>query len=152
MPVQSRWFARLAIVSLTAGVAACAHPSSGQSSAHSDLSVLTQQTLNENHFQTAYDAVQSLRSNWLLSKGTDSFQTPTAVRVYLNNTLLGGVETLREIGMPGVIYIRHYDGIQATARWGLGHGAGVIFVSTRADSEPGDRVPSAPPRTPPPSI
>ncbi|MEO9037464.1 MAG: hypothetical protein ABI442_18330 [Gemmatimonadaceae bacterium] len=103
---------------------------------------MTQQTLIDNHFQTAYDAVQSLRSNWLNAKGPDSFTNPTEVRVYLNGTLLGGVETLREIGTPTVVSIRHYDGIAATARWGLGHGAGVIYVSTRSESgKPGDRKP-----------
>jgi hypothetical protein len=44
---------------------------------------------------------------------------------------LGGVETLRTIVVRPVSYIRHYNGIDATARWGLDHGSGVIYVSTR---------------------
>src|SRR5450432_682608 len=126
--------AKVALLSIGALVASCAHASGDPQPPHTDMSVLTQQTLIENHFSTAYDAVQSLRSNWLNAKGPDSFTSPTEVRVYLNSTMLGGVETLREISTPTVAFIRHYDGISATARWGLGHGAGVIYVSTRADS------------------
>jgi hypothetical protein len=83
----------------------------------------------ENHFLTAYDAVEALRSNWLQPRGPDSFTAPSEVRVYLDNTLLGGVTTLRDITVSTVSFIKYYDGITATGRWGLGHGAGVIFVS-----------------------
>jgi hypothetical protein len=41
------------------------------------------------------------------------------------------VETLRAIGLANVAYIRYIDGVTASARWGLDHGQGVIFVSTR---------------------
>jgi hypothetical protein len=43
----------------------------------------------------------------------------------------GGVEALRRISITEVTYIRYFDGIAAAARWGLDHGYGVIFVSTR---------------------
>jgi hypothetical protein len=125
---------RVALLSLGVVVVSCASPSNDPQAPRADASVLTQKTLIENHFLTAYDAVQSLRSNWMNAKGPDSFSSPTEVRVYLNGTLLGGVETLREISTPTLVSIRHYDGIAATARWGLGHGAGVIYVSTRDDS------------------
>lgn len=136
---------QVALFAFGALVASCAHQTGG-SQPRNDMNVLTQKTLTDNHFLTAYDAIESLRSNWLKAKGQDSFTTPTEVRVYLNNTLLGGVETLRNIGTPTVVFIRHYDAISATARWGLGHGAGVIYVSTGAESgEPGDPVRAKPP-------
>lgn len=138
-------FTKVALIVAGGFAAACAQPNSGQGP-RTDMSVLTYQTLVDDHFLTAYDAVASLRSNWMNAKGTDSFTSPTEVRVYLNNTLLGGIETLREIGTPTVVFIRHYDGIAATARWGLGHGAGVIFVSTRDSAgEPGDPAARKPP-------
>jgi hypothetical protein len=137
---------KVALLSVGVLVASCAGPKSDPGQPRPDFNLLTQKTLIDNHFQTAYDAVASLRSNWLNVKGTDSFTAPTEVRVYLNDTLLGGVETLREIGTPTVVWIRHYDGIAATARWGLGHGAGVIYVSTREDSgQPPDRISGKPP-------
>jgi hypothetical protein len=107
----------------------CALHHAGPDGERTNRGVITQQQMVENHFLTAYDAVESLRSNWLQTRGTDSFSAPSEVRVYLDNTFLGGITTLRDITASTVSYIRYYDGISATGRWGLGHGAGVIFVS-----------------------
>jgi hypothetical protein len=107
----------------------CALHQGAPDSERANHSILTQQQMVENHFLTAYDAVEALRSNWLQARGPDSFTAPTEVRVYLDNTLLGGVATLRDITVSTVSFIKYYDGITATGRWGLGHGAGVIFVS-----------------------
>jgi len=97
----------------------------------SDHNLLTQEQLHEYHFSTAYDAVAALRSHWLETRGTDSFNRPSQVLVYLDDTRLGGVETLRALALVNVLYIRYIDGITATGRWGLDHGQGVILVSTR---------------------
>ena len=95
-----------------------------------NLSLITQAELLENHFKNAYDAVSSLRSNWLQARGSDSFRAPSIVWVYFDSTKLGGVETLSAIPVTQVTYIEHFDGTDATVRYGVGHGAGVIFVST----------------------
>jgi hypothetical protein len=91
-----------------------------------DRSVLTQAQLEENHFHTAYEAVAALRSTWLTPRGPEA----SPVWVYFNENWYGGVERLREIPASVIVYIKHYDGITATARWGLNHGQGVIYVST----------------------
>jgi hypothetical protein len=104
-----------------------------------DRSVLTQTQFGAHQFNTAFDAVESLRSNWLKTRGTDSFQNPTQVRVYLDNVSLGDTATLRTIAINTIIYIKYFDGISATARWGLDHGAGVIFVSTRPQTSNPDK-------------
>jgi hypothetical protein len=96
-----------------------------------DRNVLTQVQLGDHRFNNAYDAVEALRSNWLNTRGSDSFQAPSHVRVYLDNVSLGDKETLRTIAIATIVYIRYFDGISATARWGLDHGGGVIYVSTR---------------------
>ena len=95
-----------------------------------DRSVITRTQLDENHFQSAYDAVASLHANWLTVRGTDSFRTPSQVWVYQDAIRLGGTETLKAISTKPVSYIQHVDGIDATTRWGVGHSAGVILVST----------------------
>ena len=62
-----------------------------------------------------------------------------SVRVYLDNVFLGDTATLKTIPVTSIVYMRYFDGIAASARWGLDHGAGVIFVSTRpmaADQKP----------------
>ena len=85
------------------------------------------------NFPDAYQAVQALRSRWLNARGPDSFQDPGEVLVYRDDVQLGGVSSLRTISPREIAYIRYYDGIAASARWGIGHGAGVIYVSTSTD-------------------
>ena len=117
---------------------ACAARTPAASHVPPDRGIITQQEITEHKFETLYDAIQALRPNWLQTRGTNSLtQNPTSVQVYLDNTRLGGVETLSTINLSSVVYIRHYDGVEATARWGLDHGAGVIFVSTHSESRIG---------------
>ena len=92
--------------------------------------MITLDQIREHRFTNAYEAVAALRSNWLQTRGADSFATPTTVQVYFDGTRLGGIDTLRSIGTAGIVYIRYYDGITASGRWGLDHGQGVILVSS----------------------
>ena len=111
--------------------AACATAgSTGASRPRPDRNLLTREQLRETGHSNALEAVEALRSNWLRPKGPDSFSTPTQVQVYVDNNQLGGVESLRGIATIQISYIRYYDGVTASGRWGLGHGQGVIYVST----------------------
>ena len=100
-----------------------------------DRNLLTPEQFANHGWNTAYDVVEAMRANWLAERGTDSFSLPVKVQVYFDGTRLGGVETLRTIDIRPVTYIRFFDGIAATARWGLGHGQGAIYVSTHPLSE-----------------
>ena len=110
---------------------ACAHRVTDGTTS-SDRSVLTRDELNRAHYTNLYDAVSGLRRNWLQTRGADSFNNPSQVRVYLDNVMLGGIESLRNIVPTSVGFLKYYDGLAATTRWGTDHGAGVIFVSSRA--------------------
>jgi hypothetical protein len=44
-------------------------------------------------------------------------------------------DALRAIDIRPVVYIRYFDRVAATARWGLDHGGGVIYVSTHPLSD-----------------
>lgn len=109
--------------------AACASSGSSRRT-RSDNTLITREQIDEHHFTNAYDAVAALHSNWLLAKGTDSFSSPSQVRVYVDNTFFGNVESLKNIDANTIRGIRYYDGISATARWGMDHGQGVIQVAT----------------------
>ena len=125
-------FARLAAPSAVAilfASAACSSASSGAGSTRSDRSQITSEQILKHRFANAYEAVEALHSNWLVNKSADSFNAPSQVRVYVDNTFLGPVESLRSINPNNVRSIRHFDGVAATARWGIDHGAGVILVS-----------------------
>ncbi len=114
--------------------AACATAGApGASRPRQDRNLLTREQLRETGHSNALEAVEALRSNWLRPKGTDSFSSPTRVQVYIDDNQLGGVETLRGIATSQISYIRYYDGVAASGRWGLGHGQGVIYVSTNPD-------------------
>jgi hypothetical protein len=118
----------MAFLFVVTGANACI-TSPGQPNSNPD--VITREQLDRNNFRTAYEAVQSLHANWLQTRGTDSFNTPSIVLVYFDDMKLGGVETLQTIHTVTLNYIRHYNGTEATSRWGVGHSAGVIYVSTR---------------------
>lgn len=100
-----------------------------------DRNLLLQEQFADRGYHTAYDVIEALRSNWLSNRGPNSFSTPSQVQVYLDGVRMGGVDQLRTIDVRPVTYIRYFDGIAATARWGLDHGAGAIYVSTHPLSE-----------------
>jgi len=122
--------AHVLLISLLFG-SACA-TSKTSSKAATDHLLITRAQMQEHNFTNAYDAVAALHSNWLQKRGTDSFLTPGEVLVYFDETKLGGIETLRSLTSSSFQFIRFYDGIAATNRWGVGHGNGVIYVSSRA--------------------
>lgn len=95
-----------------------------------DRTLLTHDELNQVAFANAYQAVETLRSNWLRTRGPTSPNNPGQVMVYLNNARLGGVETLRGITPQEIVYIRYYDAVAAAGRWGRDVADGVIMVST----------------------
>lgn len=97
----------------------------------SSRSVITAAQIAEGHFTNAMEAIESLRANWLHQRGTDSFNNPGEIQVYLDNNRLGGIDTLRGIQANPIVSIRFIPGLEASARWGLDHGHGVIFISTR---------------------
>jgi endo-1,4-beta-xylanase len=122
-------------------VLAAAHPPNDEAPRR-DRTTLTQEDFTEGHFRSAYDAVEALRATWLHPRGPDSFQRPSRVWVYIDNVRLGDVETLRGIHPSMILSIRHFDANAATARWGVGHGAGVIYLTTFPAAQP---MPSTPP-------
>lgn len=108
--------------------------------------VITAEDIARTVAANAYEAVQSLRPRWLVLKDVLSLGQAVggaaaaaadaevtgdyAILVYMDQSKLGGVETLREIDLPMIRYIRFYNGTEATYRWGWGHAHGVIYVST----------------------
>ncbi len=123
---------RVGIILTIAAVAACSAAVRSPTESRIDRNVLTMEQVLDTRTTNAYDVVATLRSNWLLPRGVDSFSTPGQVLVYFNDTRLGGVDTLRGITLNQIGYIRYYDGTEATARWGLDHGHGVIYITTLA--------------------
>src|SRR5258708_22994165 len=113
--------ARVILIATTLG---CVSNRTEESAPRTDRNLLTQEQLRAQHFDNAYDAIEALRSNWLLTRGPDSFATPSVVWVYMDNVKLGGIETLRAVPIGTISTIQHLDPITSTPRYVVGHAAG----------------------------
>lgn len=122
---------RLIVLAVVVLAGACSSARKTADVPHLDRDVITGEELIKAHFITVFDAIEALHPPWLTARGPDSFASPSEVLVYLDNVKLGGVSNLRNVDLHGIRYIRHFDGVAATARWGVGHAAGVILISTQ---------------------
>lgn len=118
---------------LTAG---CRASVPGTGPQRPDQLMLTREQIAEPRFTSAYDVVRALRSNWLNSRGIASLRSKVEVQVYLDGVHLGGVQALQNISTPSIQYIRYFNGTDATTRWGIGHGRGVIYIGTGSPADP----------------
>lgn len=112
-------------------LSACASAPATGSRARVDMTLITREQIQELQSTTAYDAIKALRGTWLNVHGPESFRYPQAVQVYLDGTHMGDASVLASIGTPPIQFIRYYNGQEATARWGIDHGAGAIYISTK---------------------
>jgi hypothetical protein len=94
---------------------------------------------------TAYDVVRQLRPAWLVERGirgtggaaapgaltSTATEGPAGVVVYRDGTRLGGFSELQNIPAETVGEIRWLDGRDATQRFGTGHGAGAIEITSK---------------------
>ena len=106
----------------------------GTPSARADVNVISAEEIAEANQTDAYSLVQNLRPNWLRVRGTSSVSGREVVRVYLDGSLLGGTDHLRQIATHSIHRLQYLSGVDATQRFGLDHGAGAILVSTRGIS------------------
>lgn len=121
----------------------------GRAGVRATSSVVTRaQVFGHPEFGTAYAVVEALHGVWLAPRAAESspIATPRSVRrpdimrsapgedggiqVYFDGHRLGGVDRLRDIPSRLVYTIRHLSGVEASARFGLGHAHGAILVAT----------------------
>ena len=95
-----------------------------------DQHLITRDAILGTQYTNLYDVIQALRSNWLRIKAPDSLGKSSVLQVYLDTQRLSGVDELRQMAPTNIQSVRYYDAIEASARWGLDHGAGAIYVLT----------------------
>jgi hypothetical protein len=78
-----------------------------------DPNMLTQEQIAQSHTRNAYELIEQLRPRWLLQRFDRSQRLPTGILVYQNRTLLGGIDSLRDIQTQGIYSIRYLDATQA---------------------------------------
>ncbi len=99
--------------------------------ARQDQQLITRDVIIGTQYTNMYEVVQAMRSNWLRVKTSSSASGKVDVlQVYLDNQRIGGVDELRRIVPSSVASARYFDPIAASARWGMDHGAGAIYIVT----------------------
>jgi hypothetical protein len=90
----------------------------------------------------AYFLVQRFRPWWLSDRSNSPsgsggwYETESKVRLYVDGIPSPfGIENLKTISGEHVLEIRHLSPMDATTRYGTGHSAGAILVTTRAGVE-----------------
>jgi hypothetical protein len=89
-------------------------------------------------YKTAYDMVVALRPGMLVSRSMSSrqsgmplWESDPGIKVYLDGIRYGGVESLHAIPASTVREVRWLSALDATTRYGTGHTAGAITVTSR---------------------
>jgi hypothetical protein len=110
---------------------------SGLDAPRPSSSVITRTELVDIDVRNVYEAIDRLRPLWLRVRGgARSFDTPTQVAVFQDDTYLGSLDVLERMGTEGIYSIRYVDGPTAQATLsGIGnrHIQGAIVISMRPD-------------------
>jgi hypothetical protein len=95
--------------------------------------MLTQEQIVATNSDNLYAAIAKLRPDWLTSRGPTSVTDPsmTVPSVFMNGSLLGTTDALRQFGLNDVTEARYWEPGQASARFGMGHPRGVIELTRR---------------------
>ena len=93
--------------------------------------MLSRAQLQATNSDELYAAIAKLRPDWLSSRGPTSVTdpTPSSASVYMNGSLLGRVEYMRQMRVIDVSQVRYWNAGEASARFGMGHPRGVIEIT-----------------------
>lgn len=118
--------ALLAVLALALGGCASTGGGSGGS-----FGVLTREQLVETRQANLYQAVQSLRPQWLRARAQSSLTQASEVTLFLNGSHYGTVEQLRNIPIDAIVDIRYLSASEAAGRFGTQAGnSGSLLVRT----------------------
>lgn len=122
---------RLFFLPLALGLLACG-TAQGSGPTRSSA-VLTGDEIAEVAVNTAYEAVQMTRPQWLHRRSAPTTGSPQPVPpvVYLDGLRVGNVEELRRIRAVVVERMQFLSPSDATNRFGTNHTGGAILVTTR---------------------
>jgi hypothetical protein len=127
----------IGVTALLASTAGCS-AATGGGGARGDARMITTEEMDASGHTDAYTLVQALRPQWLRVRGRSSVNVPPRVWVYLDGAQMGGPDHLRNIATHTISSLRYLDGMEASQRWGLDHGAGAIVVATRGRQDQRD--------------
>jgi len=125
--------ALLLLTLTTTGAAACASATQQAQSDRTSRNQLTREQLAAANSTNLYDAIAKIRPEWLSSRGPTSVtnSTPTSVDIFMNGSMLGNADFLKQLGILDVSEVRYWDAASASARFGMGHPRGVIELTRK---------------------
>lgn len=107
--------------------------STRESTERRDRNLLTKEEIESVNARNMYNVIERLRPRWLTARTPmRSFGEETGILVYQNQTRLGTIEGLKDIGPEMVQSARYLDSATATATLpgiGRGHVAGAIVLT-----------------------
>ena len=115
--------AAFGFAALTAGCAS----GGGEGRPRQDPNLITAEELANYSSLTCFEVIQRLRPRWLQRRGSE--QDPV---VYQDGNRVGSAgDVLSGMIVTDVQSMRYLDASNATTRYGTGHGAGAIEITTR---------------------
>jgi hypothetical protein len=99
---------------------------------------INEEEIRASSARTLTELLRERRPQWLRSRGVDVLQPNIdpleshGVRVYLNDGLLGGLETLDQVSIYSITGVQFFDTAAAILRWGAGNDDGAILLTSRA--------------------
>lgn len=117
-----------------------------RSRARANPSVITLAEITGAGGANAFDVVQSLRPQWLRTRGQTTLRTSgvadprggsyqamtqVPIMVYVEGQQVGGLEALRGLSTSQIRELRFVDSREAVQRWGSDHGNGAVMVLLR---------------------
>jgi hypothetical protein len=91
--------------------------------------------------QTLYEVIERLRPSMLRTRGqvgrlsgatgSEPGASNSGIKVYLNGTGVGDISMLRTIQASSVKQVQYLSSSDATTRFGTGHDAGAILVTSK---------------------
>ena len=106
----------LCLLLVTLFTAAGCASSGGGTTVRRDSRVLTPEEIATVPVTNLHEAIERLRPRWLEMRDVRSLGTGTGqIVVFLNNSYVGGPETLRQFQAHQIVRIRYLDAAQASA-------------------------------------
>ena len=99
-----------------------------------DPNLITAEEIAARPTLSARQVIEQLRPQFLRVRGTTTLgnaQTKDVIWVYVDNTRMGSLEVLNNIGAHEVREIRYLNPSEATNRYGTGHVQGAILVTRK---------------------
>ena len=125
------------LLALGVTLSGCGTSQSSRSDAR-DPDVITRDEIQNYLNYTALEIIQQVRRNWLRDRGgsinvfgDEDIQNPRGIRVYFDGVeQRDGVAALELLSATEISQLEKLDAGEATQRFGLGHTAGAILVTT----------------------